>query len=691
MTEPNTSNNLPGGTSRTESELCKRAYESLNPLSRYDPSNPQTPLYALERLWTDKDTTKRFEVFSKNIVQKYLDVSNPFQLKTHNPDNKLTKIKLEQAMDCIWKKYYAPLERIQKQNTINEFRKRKNNIGQNNFDEYFNVKKGYINQMSLKSSFEKFIKRILESSNLDVTNNSISEECSTFMNPTDVFAPCSENCIDITRSGAKKNLTQPRLMQKELTKFDNTLKDMYAHLMKSLEDTKKELKSELESNKVHNKRIKEIIGEKFGAITTVPDSYTDSVSNKNNDETLQNKRRMETEKKRRQRLQNKLIKEVINNKGRLVSKYDDLFTLETPFDLTDKGKRISKNTGQLKTKYDRSNKRIELQLRFKVNQALKSTNDLINEKVKKGEPVEKELYRKANILRNLSDKPHANKPLKLVKVNGKKTTVARGGDKALRQIISLFGIQEFKDKLDGMKQKYALTEKTEKTLDYPTSIFTLRQNNQKHPTVGNFKYFPFKDLESTVENLFLDYLYRKIRDVQVGKTVNIDKLKTYEKIDIPYVKTYKLDYRGNLFLFEMEKSGVLKVISKKFSNFGNTTSKNLKYQMNMNADFSSYNEAVRLARKMVRASPNKFLKNENVARFYLRNEDKYRMEPIENILRLMDLHVGKAVASPRSPPSPVTPTTNSRAAERPSTPDSKSTTSKSLRKPSITSKGTPIA
>ena len=64
--------------------------------------------------------------------------------------------------------------------------------------------------------------------------NSISEECSAFMNPTDVFSPCTNNCIDIRRSGAKKNLTQPRLMQKELTKFDNTLKDMYAHLMKTL-------------------------------------------------------------------------------------------------------------------------------------------------------------------------------------------------------------------------------------------------------------------------------------------------------------------------------------------------------------------------------------------------------------------------------------------------------------------------
>ena len=404
-TESNMANSTPkGGTSRTETEVCKRAYESTNPMTRYDPDDdpdsPRTPLYDLERHWLDTDKSKRFEVFSKNVLQKYLDFSDPFQLKAHNPNTKLTKVKLEQAMNCIWKKYYAPLQRTYNQTIINKLRKNKPNGdsgGQDDFNKNYDVKRGYINQMSLKTTFEKFVQQILESSNLDVTNNSISEECSSFMSPTDVFSPCKENCIDIERLGAKKNLTQPRLMQKELTKFDNTLKDMYTHLIKTLEETKYELKKELEDKKIHPKRIKDILNHKFGALTTVPDAkeksdskvklnFAKTMSKSLSPETqkVQNKRNKEAEKKRRQKVQNRLIETVINDKGRLISNYDNLFTLETPFDLSNKGKIISKDTGVLKTKYDRSNKRVELQLRFKANQALDNTQNVLNKKVKEG-------------------------------------------------------------------------------------------------------------------------------------------------------------------------------------------------------------------------------------------------------------------------------------------------------------------
>ena len=477
----NTGNNTPkGGTSRTETEVCKRAYESTNPLARYDPNddpdNPKSPLYDLERYLLDEDIDKRFEVFSKNVLQKYLDFSDPFQLKKI-PGMKLTKTKLEQAMNCVWRKYYAKLERGPNQEVIDRLRENKPNE-QNNFNKYFDVRRGYVNQMSIKSTFEKFIKEV--SSSLHVINDSISEECSTYMNPTDVFSPCTENCIDLSRSGANKNLTQPRLMQLELTKFQNTLTDMHTHLIIKLEETKLEMKKELEEEKVHPKRIKDILDNKFGAITTVPDvkdkseskirlNFAKAMNKKLSPGTqkVQNKRNKEAEKKRRQKLQNKLIKTVIDNKGRLASKYDNLFTLETPFDLSNKGKVISKDTGVLKTKYDRSNKRVELQLRFKANQAFSNTQEALNKKLKEGKS-NSVLSEKAKLLKELADKPHTDKPLKLVRM-GKKATVARGGDKAMREIIALFGIQEFKDKQNGMKQKYTLTNKTEKLLD-PSSF-----------------------------------------------------------------------------------------------------------------------------------------------------------------------------------------------------------------------------
>lgn len=702
-TGSNTGNNTPkGGTSRTETEVCKRAYESTNPLARYDPDddpeNPKSALYDLERYWLDEDKDKRFEVFSKNVLQKYLDFSDPFQLKKI-PGIKLTKTKLEQAMECIWRKYYAQLERGTNQKVIDRFRENKPNE-QNNFNKYFDVKKRYVDQLSLKLTFEKFIKDVLESSNLDVTNDSISEECSTLMNPTDVFSPCKENCIDLSRSGAKKNLTQPRLMQVELTKFQNTLTDMHTHLIRKLEETKLELKKELKEEKVHPKRIKDILDNKFGAITTVPDvseksdskiklNFAKAMNMSLNQELqkTQNKRNKEAEKKRRQKLQNKLIKTVIDEKGRLDSKYNNLFALETPFDLSDKGKVISKDTGVLKTKYDRSNKRVELQLRFKANQALSNTQDALNKKFKEGK-FNSVLSEKAKLLKELSNKPHADKPLKLVRT-GTKTTVARGGDKALRKLIALFGIKEFKDKQDGMKQKYALTNKTEKLLD--SSIVKVK--NQNHPTVDDFKYFEFKDLENSIYKLFLEFLHKKLKGVKIYEIFSLGDLKKYERIDIPYVTEYKLTYDNYSYIFEpmvdsfysSNSANSAKITNKFQSKFSllkkipaNTKTPSLTYKVDKNYNsnskeripFVTYDEAVRLGRKFVRSEPGEFLQSEALARFYLRNDDRYRMEPIGNILKVVNLHKNaRAKVSSISPSS--TKKITYRSLTRPSTPPPK--------------------
>jgi hypothetical protein len=448
--ESTMNSSIRGGTIRTESQVCQRAYESTNPLTRFDPEDPKTPFYELERYWLDEDKSKRYELFSRRVIQKYLNLDDPFMLKTHNPDTKLTKVKLEQAMGCIWKKYYAPLAIGYNQQKLDELRKNQPIVKKDDVNIFFDFRRGYIEHKSLKQTFENFMQRILESKNLNVTNNSISEECSSFMNPTDVFAPCQENCIDIERRHSKKNLSQPRLMQKELTKFDKTLKDVYTHLIQTLEETKSELRNELKSRKIHPKRINEILSNKFGSITIVPEtsvkkgtkamdtramdqsSSADTQQKQNNrNKEAASKRRQEAAKKRRQKLQNRLIKTVVNDKGKLISNYENLFTLETPFNLSNKGKIISKNTGVLKTRYDRSNKRIELQLRFKANQALKNTQNSLNKKIKEGKIHTNEfamLSEKADLLRGLIQQPHANKPLKLVRY-GTKTTVAKGGDR----------------------------------------------------------------------------------------------------------------------------------------------------------------------------------------------------------------------------------------------------------------------
>lgn len=651
----------PPWTKRTEHPLCVTAYESLDPKTRYDPSNPKTPLYDLESIYQDKNDSSKYKIFSKYFIRKYLNVNNPFQLLTHNPETILTKEKLNEAKECIWKRYYAPVVMRLKQNSIEKLRKKQNSkVIDDDFNKYFDVQRGYLDFKTAQQSFEKFVEYVFNAPDLQITNDSILKQCSSLMNPTDVFSPCKIHCIDEQRTGEKKSLKQPRLLQEELTKFDTTLKDMYSHLMKQLEVTKSELEEALasETPKVHPKRIKDVLDEKFGRITHVPDFYDKfgtnlmkelkKISNSKNSTNSKNRvRKYEAEKKRKQGLQTKLIKTVINDKGYLKSKYSNLFALETPFDLTTKGQKLSKNGG-LRTAYGRDEKRIELHLKFKANQALKNTRNLIKKAGNKTNTKEfKNLSNKAELLKVLVDKPHANKPLKLVRnktMKGTiKTTVAAGGDRARRKLISLFGIKEFKDKLDGFKQKYTLTNKSEKMLDYPTRFYGLRVNNQNHPVVGDFKYFEKKELEKTVEKLFLNYLYLKMRGKPEDTVFDLGELKKYEKIDIPHVNTFKLQFNEDFYEFEPH-NGKFKLKFKRSGNFTNLIS--LTYRMSTNGPFVKYDEAVRLARLKIRSEPGTIFQKNDIARFYLRNEDRYRMEPIENILKVTDLHKAPTSKSP---------------------------------------------
>ena len=683
-------------STRSESSICRRAYESLDPLSRYDPNDdpdkPKSPLYHLEKIYSSTNDIDKLKLYSKNIIQKYLNPNDPFMLLTHNPQTKLTEQKLTDASQCIWKQYYAKLATGYDQTPINEMRKKSSITSQDNYDKLFNIKKGFIDFSSIQPSFQTFIQYVLDGQNLNVINDQVSQHCSAFMNPSDVFFPCQTNCIEPPQRTSHKNLSQPRIMQEELTKFDDTLKKMHNFLMEIISKTKTELKSELLAMKVHPQRIKEIVDEKFGTITHVPDSNdetknsnlvdvnlsSEAQNEKNNrkEQEVKSKRRKEAEKKRRQKLQNKLIKRVIS-RGKVDPKYKALFALETPFNLTDKGKQISKTTGLLKTKYDRINKRIELQLRFKGNQALKNTQARIDKIKESGDTKTKNyqtLSEKLTLLKELAKKPHTDKPLKLKL--GKKTTVAKGGDRAKRHIISLFGVREFKDKMDDMKQKYVFTTKTERVLGFDTRV-----PNQTHPQVSDFKYFDFKDLEKTVDSLFIKFLNEKTKDSKIFDLFDIGELKTYEKIDIPFVD-FRLEYNNRTVEFsraadvfinnnnksKLDKDGLF-TINRITPN--STTSRSLTYKFNPrrnneNAPFVNYDEAVRLVRQFIRSRPKNEMFNRNDhARFYLRNEDKFRMEPITNILNVLNLHNKLTYSLSSANSSSSSPTKNSSSSSSP--------------------------
>jgi hypothetical protein len=635
---------------RSESTICRKAYESIDPLTRYDAKDniekPRTPLYYLENMYKKDD---KCELFSRKILEKYLNVNDPFMLLTHNPQTKLSKEKLRQASECILGMYYDQLRMSCRPKVIEELREKSTIISENNFDKRYNINRGYLEFDGVKKSFETFISNFMNGSELNVVNDEIKKHCSSLLNPEDVFFPCTENCVDGSRSASPKNVTQPRLMQEELTKFDNTLRTMYKYLMENIEKTKIELKSELTASNVRPKIIKKILDDKFGGITYVPSLKADSREDEENEMTSEEnsekvvkrkpenskvRKARETQKKRRQKLQQMLIKTVLDNKGKIYPKYRKLFSLEVPFDLTDKGKVISKRGG-LKTAYDKIDKRIQLQLRFKGNQALKNTMNLLKGKGKEGDTNDKNLSNKIALLKEIVNKPHADKPLKLVRSEEGKMTVARGGDYAMREIISLFGIKEFKDKLDGMKQKYALTEKTEDLL----GDIVRDDEGFLHPVVDDFKYFEFKDLGKNIESLFLKFLYNKLKFLKKDQEFRIGELRKYEKIDIPFVKEYRLEYKKNEYIFTPHLGDAFIVVSVESRNYESQPS--LTYEMNIPLIWGAYlpyDEAVRLARKHIRSSPENILQKNDIARFYLRNEDKHRMEPIENILKVLNLH-----------------------------------------------------
>lgn len=467
-----------------------------------------------------------------------------------------------------------------------------------------------------------------DSSSRMLHNAQIQNMCSSMINPTDVFRPCKDHCVDPSR---RMNLSQPKLMQDDLTKFDDTLKDMYSILMSHIDNTRKEMKTVLQNSNVNAKTIKTILNPKFGVLLHVPDSKKDGVRRQNMQEkTTNEERKMESEKKRRQKMQDSLIRKVLTKNGQVNPKYANIFTLETPFDLSNKGKQIS--SGGLKTKYNRSDKHIEMQLRFKPDDAFKRVKENTNTK---------------RLIKKLVNEPHANKPLKVIR-SGSKFTVARGGDRSMRHVLSQFNIAEFKDEQDGRKQKYMFTDKTQKRLNL-TDVQAKRigiKGETHHPRAEFYKYFDKNKIAEVVDNVFLSYLLMRVKNVKSGETFKLHGLHDYEKIQIPFVYEYKLEYKldnvKKTFIFEKDifatDNDIFTLKSESDSKPINNEVNKLTYQLQISSkQFYDYTTTVALVRKYIRTHI-KTLNDKNISSFYLRNEDRFRMQPVENILKFTEMY-----------------------------------------------------
>lgn len=619
----------------SDSKFCVLAYPGSSQ-SRVSPSQ-SSALGPLE-LQKNEDV---YELFSTRVIQKFLNPNDPFRLVTHaaGAGTKVDEDRLVAAANCLWYSYYAPLTQTLNQSEIAN-RKR-------------NASTAYVDLADIKKTIFKFKEDYLEGNlSLKVTNSQILNHCSSMLHPLDVFEPCKENCISNTNS-----LKQPHLMQEELRKYDKNIKRLLDHLMSELDSTRKDLKIELDKSNVAKKKVKQLLSEKFGSITYVPDEKIQGKDDETKSKTLQ-RRKKETIKKQRQVLQTRLLKAAVPERGRLNPKYASLFTLETPFELSNREGR-----------YNRNKKRIDLQLRFKVDQALANTErrrDQLLEKESQGETTKsnrlKRLIEKADILKQLKDEPYIDRPLKLVAADATKAkkgqayTVAKGGDrvpggKRAREKIKLFGIREFKDKEDSLKQKYSFSPKTESMLGGDKRIsykIGVRIRDQEHPTVKDFRFFDKTSLDNMVQLIFLKFLGDKLQGLTKGEQFDVGNLIDYERISIPYISMYELIFEERKYVFSevdaknapssRAPSSRSEVFELKDVTNMPSTPPSLKYRLALGPNHPvEYNQAVQIARKIIRSNPQELDVSEK-ALFYLRNENTQRMNPLNRIIRVLELH-----------------------------------------------------
>ena len=512
----------------------------------------------------------------------------------------------------------------------------------------------------------------------------IAKNFSSLLNPTDVFAPCVKYCVDHRKT---RGVTQPYRMHQEVLRLNNTLEDLAHHVQTELERTKQDLRAKLFELKGRDRKaikvINQITSPTFGTITHVPDATGRSTRAANgkeapNEETTKIKdikrKRMERERKARQKNQTRLIATVLEANGRVKPAYRNLFSFETPFGLTEGGKRISRTTGSVVTQYGRTDKRIDPQLRYKVKVAL---NDALARretmpKAPKGvndrEAVQR-IEQKIKLLRELDDPklaPHANRPLKLAKT-GRTWTVAKGGDHARRELIDLFGIVTIKA-MDG-KQKYRFSEKTKLVFGISnsnnatnrevTDAILGRIETDRNNARTKFEEFEINQLDEVLQNLLIIYLESALSQRQ---EFSLHGLTKYELIDIPYVEQYRL--HGGLKNFIFQKIGNtsrVELVSEKPKGEDKKIGQ-LTYKMRdalyddttvARGEFVDYTTAVALARRHLRQKRNTvLLKDKAIQRFFLRHEDRHRMDHIKTMLELTKLYRASSAAHRRPSRSP---------------------------------------
>ena len=683
-----TSSNKSINTSKNSvnSNVCVQAYPSI------DPGQREQALANLDKCLKSNDKTC---MLTKTVLGEILNEKDPFRLLTHYKGTKIDLDRLRQARDCIYNAYYAPMTNSSSVKKVDSWinnhsmKSLAKNQSEESYLKHFKrvniTNQEYIKFEKIQEAFDEFIKHV--ASTWEDDPEKLKDGCNVMLNPVDVFAKCPANAACVGRSG-QYQVSQPPILMKQLTNMHEALATAHNNLTQALLQTQTELRDKYESNpnidkKKLGKLLDKLLNDKNPLMqvpsTRVVGSYDD------------NRKEMERLKKQRQRNQKDLIRRVVTEQGTIRNKYKTLFNLQKPVNLARRGATAKNSEGVVYTKYNRNERRGELQLRLKIkklDEELKESND----------------EKKTQLISEMIGIQNLNKPLKLRKDERQGITVAKGGNRKQRDIVLLFGIKEHKDK--NGKQKYRFTHESVFKLTKAFGMHNSNPNNQNqeelfferliqdsinintktkkntnsnansnansntnvnsnaNANVNRFielMTFDMKHVDAVIRRLFLTCLAHKLKSLKKDE-FNIGEFARYEMIDIPFLKQYRLTSAKKNYIFEkstaVAPSNALRIneLNMNYASFklkqvatsnvyprlgGVESVHKLEYMMIGNQAFIDYSSAVMQARQKVRANPKLLLSNSNqvnnIARFYLRNEDKHRMDGIRKILNLLNI------------------------------------------------------
>lgn len=438
--------------------------------------------------------------------------------------------------------------------------------------------------------FERFITRYTtqaynpSSTNWQFRKKQIESKCSSFLNVTDVFATCKrgQECLPGVTG---RKLFRPHVMAKELAKYTNVIQRLDAYIDNSLSLHKAKLSDRLMTLFPSDRRMVDRIMRTTASSMSTPrltrtrrqrtaraapltsDGATtpSGAENNTNSHSVDTRRQAYERRKKQKQAQWKKVLQAVTSKGRIKNAYKDMFTMETPFEMTRRAGEYTitaDGRGTYVRKYDRHAKKMHKEIRLKADTIAEITNRF-DRAARDSSPN----GRMASVARGKF--PRIDKPLRVVQ-HGSALRVTAGGDRYDRARIALWGLYETRQQFSFTLKSFKLLEPGDVSVEAMRQLamlFKMRNrdtwdvddngNNAnaaarfieqaKSPSeVITFRSFPKREMEEVLDNVLLTYIKllsntytrAKTQNQEVELHINPPLLRD-RRLDIP---VYRVEY-----------------------------------------------------------------------------------------------------------------------------------------------------